>query len=157
MRRQLINWSVEWVFLVVLFLVFYLTSLLFLSTFRAFFSDTRSLNLVVGSVRNAWLLGWSCWLWLRCLESICLLFSLLGLLPGLSLLPQLSSLLLSFSLLSGLGFLLFSNFVLFDLEDSLLRLLELNLLFLDVFQLILKEIKLSFALGQFTVDPIDVV
>jgi hypothetical protein len=85
------------------------------------------------------------------------LFSLLGLLPGLSLLPQLSSLLLSFSLLSGLGFLLFSNFVLFDLEDSLLRLLELNLLFLDVFQLILKEIKLSFALGQFTVDPIDVV
>jgi hypothetical protein len=56
-----------------------------------------------------------------------------------------------------LDFCLYPDFILFHLENLLLRLLKLALLFLYIFQLILEEIELSFALSQFTVDSIDVI
>jgi len=65
--------------------------------------------------------------------------------------------LLSFSFLLRLYFCLCPDSILFHLENLLLRLLKLALLFLEIFQLILEEIELFLALSQFTVDSIDVV
>ena len=125
------------------------TGLLFLG-FRAL-CDARCLDTVVSLVSNARLLG--SWLLLR---------RLLGsLLLSLSLLLEISlillSRLLSFSFLLRLYFCLCPDSILFHLENLLLRLLKLALLFLDIFQLILEEIELFLALSQFTVDSIDVV
>ena len=160
------------------------TGLLFLG-FRAL-CDARCLDTVVSLVSNARLLG-SWLLLRRLLGSLLLSLSLLleislillsrllsfsfllrlyfcllgSLLLSLSLLFEISlillSRLLSFGFLLRLYFCLCPDSILFHLENLLLRLLKLALLFLDIFQLILEEIELFLALSQFTVDSIDVV